>query len=190
MHHLSNKNKNRFAWLPPLGNQDSAKGPWIIVDNQTYRYLEQDQEHCRNISISSLLLLAAGVLNIPNTTSSSNTQDIWNSECGRYRVARKKQVSDSSRLFVQHKDDYYTRIELFIDDASVATFHEPVWPHLQSATSTSTERLTVPGDYLDALEASASKPLRQSNSVAKQPAASSKITPRLPDSRLSYGGTH
>ena len=168
MHHLSNRNKNRFDWLPPLSNQESAKGPWVIVDNQTFRYLEQDQDQCRKISIGSLLLLAAGVLNIPNTTASNITQDTWDSECGRYRVAWKKQISDSSRLFVQHKDDYYTRIELFIDDASVATFNEPVWPHLQRATLTSTDRLILPSGYLDALEVSASKPFKQSHFVDDQ----------------------
>ncbi len=167
MHHLSKKNNNRFAWLPPLSNQESVKGPWVIVDNQTYRFLEQDQEQCRKISIGSLLLLAAGVLNIPNSTASNVTQDTWSSECGRYRVAWKKQVGGSSRLFIQHKDDYYTRIELFIDGASVATFNEPVWPHLQRATLTS-DRLILPSGYLDALEASASKQIERPHCVDDQ----------------------
>ena len=168
MHQLSQINSNRFAWLPPLSNQESAKGPWVIVDNKTDRYLEDKQNQYRKISIGSLLRLAAGVINIPNAAASNTTQATWNSECRRFRVEWKKQTSDTLRLFVQDKDDYYTQIELFIDDASVATFNEPVWPHLQRAPLTSTERLIFPSDYLDALEASATSSLKQPSFINNQ----------------------
>lgn len=159
MHHLSNKKKNRFAWLTPLSPEVTANGPWVLAENETYRYFEADETHCRKIPIDSLLLLAASVLTIPSS-SSTETRDTWKSACGRYRVEWKKQQSDSSRLFVQQAEDYYARIELFIDDALLAAFHEPVWPHLQRAPLISVDRLIVPSACLDALEASASNTQR------------------------------
>jgi len=155
MHHLSNKRKNRFAWLTPLSTQGATKGPWIITDNQTCRFFETDNARCRKISAASLLALAAGVLDTASSGSDNEMRDTWTSDCGKYRVDWIKQASNSVRLFVQQKEDYYARIELYIDNALMAAFHEPVWPHLQQSTPASTDRLVVPGDYLDALEANA-----------------------------------
>lgn len=148
-----NKNKSRFAWLTPLNPRSSTMGPWVLANNQTDKLVEADEPHSRKISMDSLLILAANVLKLSESSNNTNlTENQWDSICGRFSVTWQRMTGDSSRLFVQQANDYFARIELRMDDMLLAAFNEPVWPHLQRNHALNADKLFIPGDYLDALE--------------------------------------
>lgn len=153
MQHQHNKESSRFAWLTPLNPGSSTMRPWVLASNQTDKLVKPDEPHSRKISMDSLLLLAASVLNRSEPCSNTTLAEYqWHSLCGRFSVGWQRMSGDSSRLFVQQASDCFARMEMRMDDRLLAAFNEPVWPHLQRTQAFNPDCLFIPGDFLDALE--------------------------------------
>lgn len=144
---------SRFAWLTPLAGQNNSNGPWLLTDNDTFR-VEQDESITKSkITVKALLDILMGVLDVDSPETQLKTEDQWQSDCKRYLIRWHKQTSDTSRLFIQQRSDYFARVELYIDDNLLVAYQEPVWPHLQRSLPTKLERLTVPSDCIRSLQA-------------------------------------
>ncbi|MFK7889402.1 MAG: hypothetical protein AB8B63_01200 [Granulosicoccus sp.] len=149
---------SRFAWLTPLDGHDNSSGPWLLTDDDTFRISQGMTDKITKVSVKGLLDLMMQVLDIETPTAQLKMQDEWKSICGRYNIRWHKQVSDTSRLFIQQRSDYFARIELYIDEHLIAAYQEPVWPHLQRSLPTPTERLPIPADCLQALQSARVEP--------------------------------
>lgn len=162
LHNTSRTPNSRFAWLTPLDGQNNTNGPWLLADDDTFR-IEQDPDMLTvKVSIKAFLDLIMGVLDVDAPDTCMKTEERWLSGCQRYEIRWHKQASDTSRLFIQHRSDYFARVELFIDDNLLVAYQEPVWPHLQRTLPTQIERLSIPTDCLHALQAGARyKPINQ-----------------------------
>lgn len=152
----SQQENHRFAWLTPLQKCKTSKGPWVLCENNidqlASRIATSDSSKVAVGALLSLTASVSGILAAPNKSVSYNQ---WESACGRFAVVWHKQRNQSSRLFVQNRDDYYARIELHVDGQLAIAFQEPVWPHLHSQCSAEPDRLNLPTDCLLALEAGA-----------------------------------
>lgn len=143
-------NKHRFAWLTPMPGQKSSIGPWTLCENRTQHLTHTDSD-CVNVTVGALLHLLANALN----ATDAHKQNSIESECGRFKAVHHRNESDSSRLFVQQRSDYFQRLELFVDEQLVVAFHEPVWPHLQRANLGSSTRMNIPQSCISLLETQA-----------------------------------
>ena len=146
---------SRFAWLTPLAGHMNNNGPWLIVEENTSAIGLQLNEQCRKITRRGLLQMVSDVLYSNSESGSKMTQSHWGSSCGRFSVRLERADSNESRLFVQRAEDYFSRIELWLDGQLLAAFQEPVWPHLQTGNTSMSNHLSIPVECLDALEAGA-----------------------------------
>lgn len=144
---------SRFAWLTPLDGQNNSNGPWLLADNDTFRVEQDPKTAGSKISVKALLDLMMGVLDVESPDTQMKMKDHWQSDCQRYTIRWHKQSSDTSRLFIQQRSDYFARIELFVNDLLLVAYQEPVWPHLQRSLPTPVERLTIPCECINALQA-------------------------------------
>lgn len=147
---------NRFAWLTPIQKCKTSKGPWVLCENRIDRCSACSPDaDTRKVAVGALLSLAASVSGILAAPGKSVNYNRWESPCRRFAVVWQKQRNESSRLFVQNRDDHYARIELHIDDNLILAFQEPVWPHLHTQSPDDPDRLNIPAQCLLALEAGA-----------------------------------
>lgn len=166
MQHQAQSVNTKFAWLTPLHDSKKSHGPWILSDNETQTYSALPIDARSKISVDGLLTLLSSILDtspLPTELESSRT---ITSACGLYGITSYKQGSDSSRLFVQRKEDFYTRIELYIEGKLIVSFQEPIWPFLQDQVAPYGNRLEIPNDCLNWLEKTANEacsPLHQAN---------------------------
>jgi hypothetical protein len=144
--------KKSLAWLPCLEPSTTSKGPWILSDNHTARFLDGYHQPVRKITADSLLMLAASVLTIPTPTSGKVSNNSWGSPDSGYCVKWCRPAATEDRLFVQNADAYFARIELFINGMLLVAFNDPLWPHLQKESDNTNHKLTVPCHFLDAIE--------------------------------------
>ncbi len=152
MQHHAHIPNNRFAWLTPVQSTATSKGPWILTENQTHHFASTTDEQSRKITVDGLLTLLASVLNLDSAQSRYSKCNSWQSECQKYRLILNKCKGDNSRLFVQRKDDYYSRIELYNEEKLIIAFQEPVWPHLQHSSLSDIGWLDIPTHCLLSLE--------------------------------------
>lgn len=144
---------SRFAWLTPLDGHNNSNGPWLLADNDTFRVEQDPTITTSKVNVKALLDLMMGVLDVDSPDTQLKTKDQWQSDCQRFSIRWHKQSSDTSRLFIQQRSDYFARIELFVDDCLLVAYQEPVWPHLQRSLPTPIERLTIPYECIKALQA-------------------------------------
>lgn len=156
---------SRFAWLTPLAGHMNNNGPWLIVEENTSAIAQRPTEQCRKVTLRGLLQMISDVLYSTSESGSKTARSHWGSSCGRFSVRLERADSDDSRLFVQRAEDYFSRIELWLDGQLLVAFQEPVWPHLQTGNTSMSNHLSIPADCLDALEAGAlaSKSIPASN---------------------------
>lgn len=152
LQNTSFKPYSRFAWLTPLAGKNNANGPWLLTDNDTLRLEQEPSISTIKVSIKAYLDLLMGVLDVDSPLTSTKKEDLWQSDCQRYAIRWHKQAGDTSRLFIQHRSDYFARVELFMDDNLLVAYQEPVWPHLQRSLPTQIEHLPMPMDCLQALQ--------------------------------------
>ncbi len=143
---------SRFAWLTPLDGQNNSNGPWLLADNDSFQVEHDSSDSISKVSVKGLLDLIMGVLDVDSPETQMKTDDQWQSKCNRFSVRWHRQDSDTSRLFIQQKSDYFARVELYIDGNLLAAYQEPVWPHLQRTLPTQVEKLSVPCDCISALQ--------------------------------------
>lgn len=155
MHKEYHRSDNRFAWLTPLPGHANQTGPWLIVENNTIRPEHDSTERCRKVSCDYLLQMMIDVLDSTSQTGDEPTHTRWTSSSGHFSVLRKQGASDDSRLFVQRSDDYFSRVELYVNGELLVAFQEPVWPHLQPASPAASNRLSISADCLEALQGGA-----------------------------------
>ena len=74
------------------------------------------------------------------------------SQCKRFEARFIRKDTNHTRLFVQQKEDYFARLELYVDKQLVAAYQEPVWPHLQKPHPSSGEWLSIPQGCVTLLE--------------------------------------
>ncbi|MFK7995189.1 MAG: hypothetical protein AB8B87_13680 [Granulosicoccus sp.] len=171
-HVHSHPTNHRFAWLTPLQGRVTSTGPWVLCENRT-QHLENSDIPCITITVSALLQLLAASFpsEEPGGQQQSNACDSHISQCGRFKALKQRQDNCSSRLFVQKRSDYYQRLELHVDDTLVASYQEPVWPHLQHQHPATMARLTIPAACVEMLESAARSQASNCNSCGTvQPA--------------------
>ena len=152
MQHRPHFSNNRFAWLTPLQENKASQGPWILTENKAHLYANTLDDSSRKITVDGILILIANALDFDSIRDCGIAGCEWQSDCGKYKIMWNKQKSDSTRLFVQKREDHYSRIELHIDGELVLAFQEPVWPHLQHNSPSKTSRLDIPTGCLRSLQ--------------------------------------
>ncbi|MFK7854682.1 MAG: hypothetical protein AB8B79_11240 [Granulosicoccus sp.] len=114
--------------------------------------LQKQNGSAHKLSTASLLELMSTAINVAPASSEPVSTSVFQSDCQRFRLISIKQKNDSKRLFVQNRNDFYTRLELYIDEILVLAFQEPVWPHLQHKTTTPIHAVELPTACLNWLE--------------------------------------
>lgn len=143
---------HRFAWLKPVEKRNHDNGPWVLVENQTQRYLPENYPDSVRVTINGMLDRMASVMTESILGGLPGQEQCWVSDCNRFEIKWHRQKNDNSRLFVQQPSDYFARIELLIDGLTVLAYQEPVWPHLQHIRGAVVDRLYIPGDCIDILD--------------------------------------
>ena len=148
----STPSNQRFSWLNAPAVSTAANGPWILSENKAVT--SQSPADCWvNLPAKTLLTLLGSGLTAAQSQSATilaTTHDHAHSTCGRFEIRRLRQLGDSARLFVQQRDDYFQRLELYVENELIAAFNEPVWPHLQQ--SAISVRVSVPAACIQFLE--------------------------------------
>mgnify|MGYP000698391481 CR=1 FL=1 len=146
------RSDSRFAWLTPLPGHTNQTGPWLIVEDYTSQLGQKITDPARKVSCDCLLQMMGDVLEVASETGDQSTHTRWTSSCGSFSVLCMKGTGDDSRLFVQRPEDYFSRMELYVNGKLLAAFQEPVWPHLQQSSPSASKHLSISADCLDALQ--------------------------------------
>jgi len=153
----SSASQRPIAWLSPLANPPGHPSPWLLTSLSTFSITDADCHEYRNITVLALLEMLTGVVDFQNCQLSGASEFVWKSPCERFVVRWHRKLFDELSLFVQQRSDYFSQIELEIDGDTVASFEEPVWPHLQANRPRIPERLTLPTSCIQSLDAAASE---------------------------------
>ena len=153
---LKNSTDQQGPWLKPLTGQNRTEGMWMLSDIDT-RYTERRDATFEHINVNDLLQLLAQALGRCTIHARYGTasQATVRSECRRFEARWTHNEGEATRLFVQRRSDRFSCIQLRIDQHLVATFSEPVWPHLQRKHRASDSAVYLPADCLDVLRTSA-----------------------------------
>ena len=125
----------------------------MLCENDNQNFANCCAEHTR-ISENALLQMLATAFDKRERQGQNTPGDehCIRSQCNRFEARLIRQDINQTRLFVQQKEDYFARLELYVDKQLVAAYQEPVWPHLQKPHSSSGEWLSVPQGCVTLLE--------------------------------------
>ena len=125
----------------------------MLCENDNQNFAHCCAEHTR-ISDNALLQMLATAFDKRERQGENTPGDDHSirSQCNRFEARLIRQNTNHTRLFVQQKEDYFARLELYVDKQLVAAYQEPVWPHLQKPHPSSGEWLSVPQGCVTLLE--------------------------------------
>lgn len=132
-------------------NDELSIDPWVMTDHEENRHIDNRSRLYQAIAPDTLMKLMFSVVEPVISSNTQYTRQIKLYSNTRYCVSYHRPKIADSQLFVQHRDDYFIALELYIDGRLSVTFKEPLWPQLQN-TIGNVDQLHVLSDCLRALQ--------------------------------------